>query len=190
MVYSLAQSNTASDLPAFKPQPTRWWFWTLVLLFSMTCTTIVLLVYWQQTRTQLTRERLDAARLRWREHRPAQYRLNIQVSGATSGQYILTVHGQEVTSFSMNGLTELPSKGRAWTVDSFLEEILPRELEGMLQPRPTCFAQVEFDETNGLPRHYLHSANGRSTKIQMQLTALPVTNPTSSKTQTKPSISP
>ncbi len=174
MVQPLSEpAASTSPPPPVQPPPIRWWFWTLVFLLVITCAAIVTMIVWHQSRLALTRDRLDAARLRWLENRPERYQLEIQVAGATTGHYELIVDGKEVVAFKMNGQPADLAKGRFWTVDNFLEEILLREWEAMRQPQPTCFAQVEFDEHYGYPRNYIRTAQSRSTKTLIEMKPLP-----------------
>jgi hypothetical protein len=153
----------------------RLWFYWLVGLLVLACVALVVALNILSEQQRLTREKLDAARLRWREARITDYDIDVRVSGSAPGHYQVRVRGGQIIQGTMNGRPfEELRLAFPWTVTGMLEEVLVRELENLERPGgQRCFSMVEFDAKLGYPRKYLHTIDQRTTSWEVRLMIVP-----------------
>lgn len=153
------------------PPLVRPWFYWLVGVLVLACVALVVVLNILGERQRLTRDKLDAARLRWREANIRDYDIDVRVSGSAPGHYQVRVRDGVVVQAWMNGRPfEELRLARPWTVTGMLEDVLPRELETLdKMGSQRCYSSVEFDPKLGYPRKYLHTVNQRTTSWEVRL---------------------
>lgn len=161
--------SPASELPP-RPQPPRYWLYALVAVFVFVCVALVAILNFWSAQKRLERDKLDAARLRWRESGIKDYNLDIAVSGALSASYHIRVrNGQPAEGCTQNDKPfENPNQIRFWTVEGLLEEVLMRELEN-IEKDPSCHSQVVFDAKLGYPVDYMKVSKENVTRFALRL---------------------
>lgn len=159
---------------AVRPHARLWFYW-LVGLLVLACVGLVVTLNIFSERQRLTREKLDAARLRWRDAHITDYDIDVRVSGSAPGHYQVRVRGGQVVQGLMNGRPfEELRLAIPWTVKGMLEEVLLRELENLERPGgQRCFSMVEFDAKLGYPRKYLHTIDQHTTSWEVRLLIVP-----------------
>jgi hypothetical protein len=165
----------------------KWLPWVILL----GCSLAVVAWYWVSTAVPLTRERLDAARARWRAAKVLDYDYRVTVAGRTRNVHLLEVRGGKITSarqkpddLTSYEISERTPEGirkyhvdslpypnpwlaEAWTVEGVFDEILENDLVGMGE-RPT-FTDVLFDTELGYPKRYVRSGPNLSVVIDAEL---------------------
>jgi len=109
----------------------------------------------------MTRADFEAAVERWKEHRPADYSMTVEVSGRQSGAIDVKVHGGAPVHVARNAVGTPQRTWEYWTVEG-LFEVIRKDLEGLDQPERAfgvkdtsqLVQQAEFDAEVGYPRRY------------------------------------
>ncbi|HMP01499.1 MAG TPA: DUF6174 domain-containing protein [Gemmatales bacterium] len=194
----MAEPLSSSPLPKPLPlepikQPARLWFFWLVGLLIFACLALVIVLNILSSRQRLDRDKLDAARLRWKLADIKDYDIDVRVTGSAPGHYQVRVRGGQVVQGLMNGQPFQDLRlAWPWTIDGLLEEVLPRELETLQSPEGhRCYSMVEFDPKLGYPRRYVHTINQRTTSWEVQLAPVtPSSPPPSGPEPTLPAATP
>jgi hypothetical protein len=124
----------------------------------------------------LTSETLAAAEMRWREHGPKSYTLDLKLGGVRPGNVHLEVRDGQVADMTRDGVT--PSQRRtwdAWTVDSQFD-MIETELAGAAHPERAFGAppdarvvqRADFDPQLGYPRKYERFVLGTALEISWE----------------------
>jgi hypothetical protein len=110
---------------------------------------------------RLTAERLEAAETRWEQNGPANYDIEVSVSGRQAAVYRVEVRRGQATSATRNGnpLTQLRTLS-TWSVPGMFGTIHEErkkleQLEAGAPGIPHLTVLVEFDSKYGFPRRYV-----------------------------------
>ncbi|MEX2176040.1 MAG: DUF6174 domain-containing protein [Pirellulaceae bacterium] len=137
--------------------------WTLAGLALGACLTIVVLrVLHRDSVPTLTPDLFHAARQRWKANEPADYDLEVRVTGSQPAVYRVEVRGGQAQAAWRNGQ---PLKQRrtfgTWSVPGMFGtigrdvEAIERRAAGRADPRaPELTLRAEFDPRYGYPRRY------------------------------------
>lgn len=104
---------------------------------------------------------LEAAQKRWRQSGPADYSLDVQVTGRQPGQYHVEVRGGEPVDVRRNGVSANRRTWHYWTVPG-LFEVIEHDIECSEDPtrgfgaRPggKAVLRAEFDAELGHPKKF------------------------------------
>ena len=127
----------------------------------------------------VTQARLESARARWEHSGVTDYELVVEIFGAESGQYDITVRGGRLEQINRNGEPANPAQGEYWTVDGLFRtieaELHFKDQRTTAQPVPAgsrIFLLGKFDVRLGYPRKFVRQITGtsRGIEIQVQLT--------------------
>jgi Family of unknown function (DUF6174) len=127
----------------------------------------------------LTPERLVAADKLWREQGPANYDLDLKLSGGQTGLIHIEVRDGEVTAMTRNGRT--PEQRRTWDYWSVENQLdaLGQELESARNPErafgvasaSSVVLRAEFDPRYGYPRIYQRIVLGQLSELRWEVTS-------------------
>jgi hypothetical protein len=125
----------------------------------------------------LTPSILEQAENQWRAHRPAFYRLVIDMSGdrVEAGRFDAMVRSGEVVSLRRNGLVVLPSRGQDYSMEGLFrmleQELGLAEKPALLGAPPgySVYTTAEFDANNGRLIHYRRVVGGTSNSIDVKI---------------------
>lgn len=129
---------------------------------------------------RLTRETLDAAVARWQKSGPANYDLDLVLTGAQTGNLHIEVRDGDVTSMTRDG--KAPVQRRTWDFWSVPNQVAmmdedlaaaegdPQRAFGVAD-RGQVVLQAEFDPVLGYPRRYRRQVLGTSNTIEWRVTA-------------------
>jgi hypothetical protein len=125
----------------------------------------------------LTAAAFEAAAARWESHRPANYEMELNVSGRQSGTMHVIVINHEPTSVVRGDVVVPRHTWDYWTVEG-LFEIIRTDLEGLDQPERAFGAkdvsqlvvQAEFDANLGYPRRYRRAVLTTGDAIEWEIT--------------------
>jgi hypothetical protein len=125
----------------------------------------------------LTVERLNAAKQRWQARRPADYDMQIVVSGIQKGVHAIKVRDGDVVDMTTGGAEVPKHVWPRWTVEG-LFDFLETELENARDPANTygvadpnqVVLQADFDEPTGYPRRFLRHVMGRQASVEWEVT--------------------
>lgn len=149
------------------PRPSRLLRTVLAILLgaglALALTAVVVLVFVRrETLEPLTPENLAAARARWHAHGPANYDLDLSITGRRSGTVKVEVRNHEVTRLVRDGVE--PKQRRTWSAWSIPGQLdtLATELAAVKNPEQGFGAppgarvieRVRFDPQLGYPVHY------------------------------------
>lgn len=128
---------------------------------------------------RLTRESLDAAVARWQTAGPANYDVDLMLSGAQTGNLHIEVRDGEVTAMTRDGRATVERRTwDFWSVPNqmaMMEEDLsaaesdPQRAFGVAD-RGQVVLQAEFDPQLGYPRRYRRQVLGTSNTIEWRVT--------------------
>jgi hypothetical protein len=172
------QGDTASKSPrrGSRPRPL-----VLGMALGLVVALVAMLVFFMVARRgppQLTREAYQSAVERWEKNGPADYDLDIELSGNRPGKIHVEVRGGEVVHMIRDGVE--PSQKRTWdywSVPGMLETI-DQELEmardpaaAFNSPRVTQMVMwAEFDPRLGYPRSYDRVVLGGDFEVHWKVT--------------------
>ena len=139
-----------------------------ILLFSAACARL----------PALTPDILRAAEQKWTAHKPASYRLVVEMSGdrVETGRFEVEVMAGQVVSFRRNGLIISPNPGQDYTMDGLFhmltQELGLAEKPTMLGAPPgySVYLNAEFDEDSGRLIRYRRIVGGVSNSIDVHVT--------------------
>ena len=125
----------------------------------------------------LTPDILEQAGQKWQAHKPAFYRLLIEMSGdrVETGRFEVEVRSGEVVSLRRNGLVIRPNAGQDYSMDG-LFHMLAQEL-GLAEkpatlgaaPGYSIYTTAEFDDTTGRLLRYRRIVGGTSNSIEVKV---------------------
>jgi Family of unknown function (DUF6174) len=126
----------------------------------------------------LTPEILSEAQQKWTAHKPASYRLVIEMSGdrVQAGRFEVDVREGQVVSFRRNGLIISPNPGQDYTMDGLFhmlaQELGLAEKPTMLGAPPgySVYMNARFDEDTGRLIRYRRIVGGTSNSIDVHVT--------------------
>lgn len=126
---------------------------------------------------ELTEDRLAEAVTRWRAEGPADYDLDLELSGAQSGVYQAQVRGGKPVSLTLNGRRTSRRSWDAWTVNG-LFDVLRHDQDHVLDAKggfgapagSTVVLRAEFDPRFGYPARYERTVLGTPIHIQWRVT--------------------
>ncbi len=147
------------------------WFWWLMggVPLLLVAGLIGLVVYNNQFR--LTAEKLEAAKARWRDAGIRNYQIKVEVSGGTTGSYVVDVRDGAIHQATLNGkpFAQL-DQAEPWTVPG-LFQVLERDLENDAKPgSPATYTKVRFDPQDGHPIRYVRSSQNQHVIIETTVT--------------------
>ena len=131
---------------------------------------------------QITDESLQAARDKWAANGPANYDIEVEVSGTRAATYYVKVRGGEPVSATHNGDPLPQARGwRTWSVPGMFGTISidvkhsdpDRPVEDDEQ-RIEVTPQGEFDEKYGYPRRYRRIEWGSDVEASWEVTKFEV----------------
>lgn len=104
------------------------------------------------TTPRLTPEAFSAARQRWQDFGPRDYRLTVVQTGVRTGTIEVVVRDGEVTSMTIDGVA--PAQKRTWYYWSApgMLDVVERDLEAAAEEQ--LVLRAEFDPHYGYPRKY------------------------------------
>lgn len=126
---------------------------------------------------RLDAESLEQARRHWQSAEVQGYRLQLQVEGDQSGEYLVEVRNGSPTSVTRDGREPPRRTWPYWTVDGLLDvlanylEMQARAETGSRPPGCTrAILQVEFDPQAGYPRRFARHdlENGRVVRWEIR----------------------
>jgi hypothetical protein len=125
----------------------------------------------------LTPAILEQAEQKWTMHKPAEYRLVIEMSGdrVETGRFEVLVHAGQVISFRRNGLILPPERGQDYSMEGLFrvleEELGLAEKPSMLGAPEgyTIYTTAKFDENTGRLVHYRRIVGGASNSININV---------------------
>ena len=127
---------------------------------------------------RLTRETLDAAIARWQQSGPANYDLDLVLTGAQTGNLHIEVRDGDVTLMTRDG--QAPVQRRTWDFWSVPNQIAmmdedlvaaegdPQRAFGVAD-RGQIVLQAEFDPVLGYPRRYRRQVLSTSNTIEWRV---------------------
>jgi hypothetical protein len=118
----------------------------------------------------------EAAVARWESNRPANYEMELEVSGRQSGTMYVVVKGHEPASITRGGVPIPKHSWAYWTVDG-LFKVIHTDLEGLDQPERAfgtpdvsqLVQQAEFDAELGYPRRYRRAVLSTGDSIEWEI---------------------
>jgi hypothetical protein len=125
----------------------------------------------------LTPAILEQAEQKWDAHKPAEYRLVIEMSGdrVETGRFEVLVHAGQVVSFRRNGLVLAPERGQDYSMEG-LFRVLEQELGLAEKPSMlgapegyTIYTTAKFDEITGRLVRYRRIVGGASNSIDIDV---------------------
>lgn len=166
--------HTSDPSPNLAPRPARpllrVWFWWLVGGLVVGCIGFVVLLNLLNRQKLLTRDRLDAARLRWKRADIRDYDLSVTVRNNETMRYELQVRKGNLAHATLNDRPLEPRKAQFWTIDGLLDDIFERELAAESRPgMPPCYSLVDFDPETGQPVRFLRHGDGQTTVVELRL---------------------
>ncbi|MEX0866769.1 MAG: DUF6174 domain-containing protein [Pirellulales bacterium] len=139
----------------------------LILGVSFLATATVLVFVLRDRTPRLTDARLQEALLRWEQHGPDSYRMQLHKLGNRTDAVTIEVRDRQPVAFVLNGSADFPRRVWSyWTVQGMFET-LEHELAGSADPRGAFGAseganvtlRAQFDTQYGYPRYYLRSVD-------------------------------
>jgi hypothetical protein len=118
----------------------------------------------------------ETAAARWTSNRPANYEMEIEVSGRQSGTMHVVVGDHKPVSITRGGILIPDRTWQYWTVEG-LFEVIRTDLEGLDQPERAfgtpdvsqLVQQAEFDEELGYPRRYRRAVLSTGEAIEWEI---------------------
>jgi Family of unknown function (DUF6174) len=137
---------------------------------------------------RLSREAYDRASRLWDENGPADYNLDIEVSGNRPGKIHVEVRDRQATHMVRDGVE--PRQHRTWyywTVPGMLDTI-GQELDKIDDPATgfgaatgsSVMLRADFDDQLGYPRRYLRSVAGQKLDMGWTVTRFETVEPSAS----------
>ena len=165
--------------------------WSTIAAIVMSV--IVAVPYVRGQTEPVTRERLTAARERWKSANISSYDLDLETTGAQTGLYHIEVRGGQLAKITRNGQSMNPADGDYWTVDGWLQAI-EEDLDNAEKPQADDAAshcqywlRVRYHTTLGYPLRYIREqkqpsrrtatgleVSGNSQGVQMRVSRLEV----------------
>ena len=109
----------------------------------------------------VTRDRLAAARERWRSANVTSYDLDLETTGSQTGLYHVEVRAGQLAKITRNGQPMNPAEGDYWIVDGWFQAI-EEDLENAEKPttddaasRCEFWLRVRYHTTLGYPLRYI-----------------------------------
>lgn len=109
----------------------------------------------------VTRERLAAARERWKSANIKSYDLDLETTGAQTGLYHIEVRAGKVTKITRNGQPMNPADADYWTIDGWFQAI-EEDLDNAEKPmadddasRCEYWLRVRYHAALGYPLRYI-----------------------------------
>jgi len=109
----------------------------------------------------VARDRLIAARERWKSANIISYDMDLETTGAQTGLYHIEVRDGQLAKITRNGQEMHPSERDYWTVDGWFQAI-EDDLENSEKPsgddpatRCEFWLRVRYHATLGYPQRYL-----------------------------------
>lgn len=125
----------------------------------------------------LTPAVLSQAEQKWNAHKPAFYRLTIEMSGdrVETGRFEVEVRSGQVVSLRRNGLVIRPTSGQDYSMEGIFL-MLAQEL-GLAEkpatvgapPGYSVYTTAKFDETTGRLIRYRRIVGGASNSIEVNV---------------------
>ena len=146
-----------------------WFFVVLVVLAVLVASSLLL----YNLKRQLKPENLQAARQRWQEHGPRDYRLvyTIKKDQKPPDYYAVRVRAGHAESATING-RQAPSEQLPSLDMNGLFAVIERHLEEKARPdSPRTFIRAVFDPEDGHVRSYIHSPRG-GTRLEITVESL------------------
>jgi hypothetical protein len=144
------------------PAPDRTWRiakWSTIAAVVMAA--IVAVPYLRGRTEPVTRERLAAARERWRSANVANYHMDLETTGAQTGLYHVSVRDGQLITLTRNGQSMNPAEGEYWTVDGWFQAI-EEDIDNAEMPkgdddatRCQYWLRVRYHATLGYPVRYI-----------------------------------
>jgi hypothetical protein len=141
------------------------------------CVILLLLLLSCSRLPDLTPAALSDAEQKWNTHKPAFYRLVIEMSGdrVETGRFEIEVRGSQIVSVRRNGLVVSAKAGEDYTMEG-LFRMLRQELS--LAEKPAMlgapagyriYTTAGFDETTGRLLGYRRIVGGTSNAIEIKM---------------------
>ena len=150
-------SNAASGMRRLRLGPLL-----MGAVLGLVITIVALAIYNRRTLPRLTQTDYDAAVARWQKNGPADYDLDIELSGNRPGKIHLEVRDREVVHMTRDGVE--PKQKRTWDYWSIPGQFdtIGQELEMAKDPAGSFHAPgasqvvmwAEFDPKFGYPKEY------------------------------------
>ncbi|MFP6659722.1 MAG: DUF6174 domain-containing protein [Pirellulales bacterium] len=138
------------------------WLFLLLVLLCLAVLTVVILVF-RDNLPPLTQQRLDAAAAKWSETGPADYDMELELTGARSDKIRIEVRADAPQTLAINGRNYDPlATPETWTVDGqfgFIE----RDVESAENAANKSQIQLSalFHPKFGVPMRYRRSEQGQ-----------------------------
>jgi hypothetical protein len=160
---------------------------------------VIVAVPYLRGRTEtVTRERLAAARDRWKSAKITSYDMDLETTGAQTGLYHIEVRAGQLTKFTRNGQPMNPADADYWTVEGWFQAI-EDDLENAEKPmsddaasRCEYWLRVRYHPALGYPLRYVRQQKqpshrtatgfevaGSSQGVEMRVIRLDTTGPQS-----------
>lgn len=150
----------------------RKWIWFFALLVPLAVVAIAIPILFNRSQL-LTREKLEAARARWKERGPQDYDLEYVKRGSVAGTYVVQVRAGKVVRAELDGRPLEPRLYLTCDVEALFDDI-DRFLEIDAQPgSPRTFTVAQFDPADGHPLHYIRSVTATRQRIEITVQLRP-----------------
>jgi hypothetical protein len=139
----------------------RGWLWYFVLIALLAAAGVTWLIVFNRGQ-QLRRETLEAARQRWQQSGPANYRLvyTMKKDNQTPDHYVLRVRGGVAERGTLNG-KPLPAEALDKLDMNGLFDLIEAHLRDKEQPgQERTFLRAQFDDADGHLTWYLRTPPG------------------------------
>ena len=135
------------------PTKKRRWTGIVALVVVFAVIVAVVTVVRSNRLPELTQDRFDAARAKWKQNAPDSYNISVELSGMQPGIYEVVVENKLPTAATFNGhpLRERRTFG-TWAVTGMFDT-LARDLETNAQ-HGYLMLGADFDEKTGIPLRY------------------------------------
>jgi hypothetical protein len=125
----------------------------------------------------LTPDALSQAEQKWNTHRPALYRLTIEMSGdrVETGRFEVEVRSGQVVSLRRNGLVVSPTIGQDYSMEGLFlmlaQELALAEKPATIGAPPgySAYTTAKFDAINGRLIRYRRIVGGTSNSIEVNV---------------------
>lgn len=137
---------------------------------------IATLAWLRPAARELNEDDLARAEKLWRETAPADYDIDVRVTGRQPGDYHVEVRGGRPVLASRNGITTPQRVWDVWTVDGMFDTI-HQEIEQAQNPDgpfasppgSQVIQRADFDERFGYPRRYQRIVMGTELEIAWEV---------------------
>ena len=154
-------------------------------LAGLAVTLAVLRWQWADPTPQLTRQSFDAAQQRWRAHGPADYDIEVHVTGPQPGRYRVSVRGgQSVAAYRNDRPLTQRRVFSTWSVPGMFGTI-SRDVENVERRRAgradlltgELTLRASFHPHYGYPQHYLRMESGSVQDVSWDVVRFDIVTP-------------